>query len=156
MKLLPMLLAFMLQACEPYSEDNHGAGWNYDFETPSGIQYRLDAGTTTFTAQEIDENMLWVRECMSMPAGGKEDLMVIVVSPEKIRELRGNGTTPNGTYFSSPSLILLKAGYDKNEDFRVNHSMKHEMTHHVLKTYTGWPDSEHNNPVARDCIIGYD
>lgn len=161
---LPLIITLLwpLIGCTTYSDTNHSVGWDYDFISPQGIEYRLDYGVSTFTGEELDRYVAEVSECMNLPPITEHNLMVVVVSSERILVLRNmyrskhSSVIPNGLFFTDPNLIVLKGGTHSNEDFRVHHSMKHESTHYVLSEALGSSDSGHNNQQAQACVSGYE
>jgi len=130
-------------------------GWEHDFITPIGIEYRLDYGITTFTADEIEYNLQLMAECMGYPVPDNNSLMIVITDKAGLDTI-GATSGSWGVFRSYPNLIGLWGGTHSNEDFRVNHTMKHEFLHYLLYINNGHADDGHHNTQAKACLNGYD
>lgn len=155
MKILILIVSLLLNACTSFSKDNHGLGWDYDYITDSGIEFRLDYGSSTFTEEDLDIALQYMAECLGVSNPVQHNLMIVLVSPEVITNMHAghssDGRTPYGEFYTYPNLVVIKGGTHSNEDFRVSHTLQHEITHYLLYITTGNPDLGHVNESGNSC-----
>ena len=134
MKLLLLVLSMTLVSCG----NNHGFGFDYEFITPLGIEFRRDAGVVTLTAEEIDEDYLSVRECLGYST--EVDSLMIIIS-----DALGRFGVPDalGVFTINPNLIVLKSREYWWSTSNVRKVLRHEFVHYLLFRETGSMNQSH-------------
>lgn len=139
-KWLIMLIGLAVAACGGMSSEdanNHGFGWQFDVQGPTGLKVRYDPAELKQgfpqTPIHIFENQYnGMQKCAGLYAPPP---FVIFVTEES---LPNNG----GWYYSSPPLITIKGLFVFN----------HEVLHYLLDMNTGDLDPNHLSPLWQKCV----
>lgn len=132
----------LLAACgSNETADNHGYGWEFDEQAPSGLRVRYAGVTPRIEMSYIDALYAEVSQCTGVPAHGNP-LIVFVESDALVM----NGNYSAGVIFRDTGLILIdkKAAADYWYLFRS--TARHELTHWLLNGVIG--DEDHRNHTS--------
>ena len=154
------LIFCFVSACDINQQENHGYGFSYDSETDLGIRYRNDGDpSTALTKEYIDAKLLDVYNCIQSsgtdyaPANPEDlpfNINLMVISVTNIEQ------DVQGRFFWNPDLILL---LDRDRPYfyePMNHTIRHEFVHYILKQTTGNPFAYHKSLFFNLCVWSHE
>ena len=142
-----LLVLVLLAGCGSGGEepDNHGYGFQYDVQGPTGLKLRYkdaldpnqDYKQMFSTTPYYETAFAGVEACTGLQASAP---FIVLAKPGT---LHTKGEEVDGFYYSNPSLIVADASYIA--------IIRHEMIHYLLDMATGNPDTEHRSHFFTDC-----
>jgi len=149
------MMSMFLIGCD-VDNNNHGYGFEYDFITPLGIEYKNKSNSIGLSSIELEQELKNVFSCISSVWYDKlkinehglsfyPDLMVITA--DKIIN-----SDREGRYYSSPNLILLVS--EKSPNYKTDSKIvyRHELVHYILEKMTGSNHSNHQSIFFNSCV----
>lgn len=124
MKIIILIMALLVSGC--IDNFNHGFGYDIDYITQSGIEYRHDSGIVNLLPHEIEQVLIEITECSGLNVPYHNVMVIISDDIDRFGNARAMGV-----FLDSPNLIVLRSGRYESSRYLVIQNLKHELLHYL-------------------------